>query len=150
MTPTGGFMLYKVGVRGAKQHFCSNYYIAQQVRDDLVSRFDKMGIIEGVEDQTKIIWNPGGSSYGDVIFEFDLAGITLGCYACHWFAFKDKIKSLDSTKYDGKFFKIHGINIFCLSNAQKNQLDYQFKTRKDELDKLARQEQSRLSNYVGG
>jgi len=143
-------MYFTVGMQGVKPHFCSNYFIAQQVRDNLVSRFHEMGLIKELEKEPRFIWNPGGSSYGNSIFEFELAGITIGCYALHWNSFKRRVSEMDSSRYDDKFLKLHGISNLCLSLAQKSQLDSQIENRKDKFDKLAREERELLSTYEVG
>ena len=91
-----------VGMQGIKPHFCSNIFLAQQVEDNLVSRYGKSCVTKEVDKSPRFIWNPGGSSYGNTIFEFELAGLTLGCYASHWGLFKTRVLSQASVKYGGK------------------------------------------------
>jgi len=140
-------MVYTIGMQDIKLHFSSNYFIAQQVKNNLVSRFKKTCLIKKLDENSRFIWNPGGSSYGNTIFEFELAGITLGCYALHWMLFKKQILEPSSAQYNEKFFKLYGVHIICLSLAQKNQLDFHIKGRKIKFDELARKERQLLYTY---
>ena len=122
--------MFLVGSEGCKPHFCSNFHLASQVAGNLSQRLGNYSEIRELNKENVYVWAPTwGQTHGTEIFYFDLGGLVLGCYESHWEYFQSEIAKLDSSRYDGKFFKLHGVHIMCLSLSQKNQLDHRIEAK---------------------
>jgi len=127
---------YVVWAEGMRPHFCSNYYLAQAVGNNLKKRYaepykiSRLGLPilgGGYNENPRMFFiDTGAMSQRQPLKRFPLRENVVISYRAH--EEEDIRRSLEKfpqgiEKYDGQFYKIHcAPNTLCLTLAQGQQL----------------------------
>lgn len=125
--------MYIVVEPGVKPHFCSNYYLAQEVRENLIFRRNDLKISEEdiwIEERNNNCFKidfVGSITNPEDKHVFSIGNIQVDYSVCHIEAVNALVKnSLISDvnfreKYNSKFFKMHTrFGILCLSPSERD------------------------------
>ena len=103
-----------------KVHFTSSSVIAEEVREDLATRFGGGMEVDALMTQNECDWDPGGMMFtDDEEFRFDLGSITVCCLAQHFLSFEHQVNKRAKQPIRGNmdhYIKLHGAySCICLT-----------------------------------
>lgn len=134
----------------AKSHYTSTKEIANEVLNDLNSRFSKMEIEE--IPNKDMYWDPGGMlMLDDEILSFDLGGMVIKCRAQHLDYLSSMLKERSVRSTDVSYYKIHSqFFCVCISPKEFDKLVEMInsKENKDKANRSIEEKERRLSEVV--